>query len=411
MFNERHSDMFNSKRNNVRRFYPNEFDLSKIQNFRKNIQDLSKEEIDFLVKFAQDEIKRLYNLGFESEIDRRNEILQGRFKNGLKCPKCGNLRLNKNGKTNGRQRYMCKECRTTFDERSFSPLSNTKLSLDKWLKYCRFMLEGGTIKYCAEEVSVSVPTSFFMRHRILDVMNLCLKDEVLDGIVEADVCYINESFKGAHVKREDLLEDNFFRNNGREKYLSEKYFCDFHKDSLGSGNLFLSKKPFYRVDFKKNISENQICINTAIDRNGHIITRVVDNSCGTTNNRRKPQNMVSFFNGKLGENIILCAYKTGEYREMAQKLGIKMRQSPRPYNTIYTVNHVFKYHWELKRWLKNFNGVSTKYLNNYLSWFKFLFISKNYKESMQMKKLFMELATRDLYITKEMIKNRCVELL
>ncbi|MGN1032761.1 MAG: transposase [Intestinibacter sp.] len=184
MFNEIHSDLFSPKGNNMRRICSSNFNLDKIQNFGKNKADLSDEERDFLVRFAQDQIKKLYNSGFESDIDRKNEILQGRFKNALKCPKCGNLRLNKNGKTNGRQRYMCKECRTTFDERSFSPLSNTKLSLDKWLKYCRFMLEGGTIRYCAEEVGVSVPTSFFMRHRILDVMNLCLKDEVLDGIVE-----------------------------------------------------------------------------------------------------------------------------------------------------------------------------------------------------------------------------------
>ncbi|MGN1032762.1 MAG: hypothetical protein ACI4PU_04810 [Intestinibacter sp.] len=38
-------------------------------------------------------------------------------------------------------------------------------------------------------------------------------------------------------------------------------------------------------------------------------------------------------------------------------------------------------------------------------------LGENVNESIQMKKLFMELATKDLYITKEMIKNRCVELL
>ena len=43
---------------------------------------------------------------------------------------------------------------------AFSPLSNTKLSLDTWLKYCRFMIKGGTIKYCAQQVSISIPTSF-----------------------------------------------------------------------------------------------------------------------------------------------------------------------------------------------------------------------------------------------------------
>ena len=35
--------------------------------------------------------------------------------------------VNKNGKSNGRQRYICKRCRTSFDEFTMSPFSNTKL--------------------------------------------------------------------------------------------------------------------------------------------------------------------------------------------------------------------------------------------------------------------------------------------
>ena len=72
---------------------------------------------------------------------------------------------------------------------------------------------------------------------------------------------------------------------------------------------------------------------------------------------------------------------------------------------------MYKYHWALKRWLQNFNGVATKYLNNYLAWFKFLFLSKVYKKSVRIKDLFMSLATDGFYITKNMIKNRCIELL
>ena len=75
------------------------------------------------------------------------------------------------------------------------------------------------------------------------------------------------------------------------------------------------------------------------------------------------------------------------------------------------IKNAFEYNTELGNWLKNFNGVATKYLNNYLMWFKFLFISKKYKEFNRIKELFMELSTGDLYITQYMIKNRFVELL
>ena len=61
--------------------------------------------------------------------------------------------------------------------------------------------------------------------------------------------------------------------------------------------------------------------------------------------------------------------------------------------------------------MKNFNGVATKYLNNYLSWFKFLYQSYKFRYLSRIKELFMKFATENLYITKDMIKNRYVELI
>ena len=47
--------------------------------------------------------------------------------------------------------------------------------------------------------------------------------------------------------------------------------------------------------------------------------------------------------------------------------NMRMRQSPRPYNVIYTVNHVYKYHLELRRWLKNFVGSCDIQVDNLVS--------------------------------------------
>lgn len=35
---------------------------------------------------------------------------------------------------------------------------------------------------------------------------------------------------------------------------------------------------------------------------------------------------------------------------------------------IYNIQHINSYHSQLKRFMRGFNGVSTKYLNNYLVW-------------------------------------------
>ncbi len=39
---------------------------------------------------------------------------------------------------------------------------------------------------------------------------------------------------------------------------------------------------------------------------------------------------------------------------------------------IYHVQHVNAYHKRLKKWMERFQGVATKYLDNYLFWFRFL---------------------------------------
>jgi hypothetical protein len=44
----------------------------------------------------------------------------------------------------------------------------------------------------------------------------------------------------------------------------------------------------------------------------------------------------------------------------------------RVYRGIFHIQNMNAYHSRLKRWIRHFNGVSSKYLDNYLTWFKFL---------------------------------------
>ncbi|WP_455543832.1 IS1595 family transposase, partial [Intestinibacter sp.] len=289
-----------------------------------------------------------------------------------------------------------KNCRTTFDERSFSPLSNTKLSLETWLKYCQYMIEGGTIKHCAEKVSVSIPTSFFMRHRILDVLNITLKDQVFDGLVSTDIQYLNESFKGKSINR---------------SFDDERYFSNFERKNSSVG-LFTSMNIDYRLkDPEKNIKPIQVMINTAMDRNGHVLTRIVEKDKFKPNSNKKSDTMLSFFEGRVSKNTTLCAFDSKKYRSTVSSLNIKLKKARSRMNEFfYTVNNVLRYHVDLKAWLANFHGVATKYLNNYLAWYTFLFRLKKLTKIDRINDLFMEFSTINLCITKEKIKNRAVEL-
>ena len=159
------------------------------------VKNLNKEELKDLISLAQGVLSGLF-----SSDEIKDNIKESRFSKGYECPKCQCKDVNKNGKSNGRQRYICKRCRCTFDEFTLSPFSSTKLGLDKWLKYCELMILGLSIRQCAEEVGVCIKTSFYMRHRILDVINISLKNDTVEGIVEVDEVFIRESYKGNHSK-------------------------------------------------------------------------------------------------------------------------------------------------------------------------------------------------------------------
>ena len=58
----------------------------------------------------------------------------------------------------------------------------------------------------------------------------------------------------------------------------------------------------------------------------------------------------------------------------------------------------------------HFNGVSTKYINNYLAWFKVLQLSKKNKNGDGIKDMLVNVATKDIYVTRDTIRNRFIEL-
>ena len=65
------------------------------------IKDLKKNELTELISVAQEVLSTLFN---SSEI--RDNVKESRFSKGYECPKCQCKDVNKNGKSNGRQRYI-----------------------------------------------------------------------------------------------------------------------------------------------------------------------------------------------------------------------------------------------------------------------------------------------------------------
>ena len=135
------------------------------------------------------------------------EIAENRFNKGKCCPFCNHDKISKYGKYHGKngvkQRYKCQnpDCKKTFNDFSKSPVSSSKKGIDKWLLYAQCMVNGNTIRQCAEIVEINIATAFFWRHKIIDAIRKFVGYGSLEGVIELDETYFAISYKGNHSKR------------------------------------------------------------------------------------------------------------------------------------------------------------------------------------------------------------------
>jgi transposase-like protein len=208
----------------------------------------------------------------------------------------------------------------------------------------------------------------------------------------------------------NLFNSDEIKDNIKESRFSKGYECptcqwkEVNKNGKSRGR----QRGKGKYDKKKRgISKEQICIESAIDRKGNIIMGTVCKGRITKNE------IVNFFDGKIGKDATFCTDSHKSYPKIDKELKVNLKQVPRGkqmIDSVYHLQHINALHSGFKRWIQVFNGVSSKYLNNYLAWFKFLQISKKNKKSDRIKDMLVNVATKETYITRYTIKNRFIEL-
>jgi transposase-like protein len=281
------------------------------------------------------------------------ECRESRFSKGQVCPHCEGTHVIKYGMIKSQQRYQCKTCHRTFTDFTKSALSHSHLPLTTWLEYTKCMILGLSIRKSAERVNVSVKTSFYMRHKILDAIRLFLGVGNLEGIIEMDETFFPLSFKGNHKK------SGF--NMPRE-----------------------SRKRGGEVE-KRGISSEQVCVATAIDRNGNLVMELL------CLGRMKTVDIKRLYENRIEYGAIICTDSHKSYISFAKDFGLQHKRIPTGKHMagIYHIQHINSLHSHLKGFLESFKGVSTKYLGNYLYWFKWLEYFKEEKEILKGKNLLL----------------------
>jgi len=286
------------------------------------------------------------------------------------CPHCKSKKVNKRGKQNGVQMYQCNDCKKWYSETTGTPLYDIKLK-SKWQSYLRCMEQGMPIKKIAAELEISIQTSFDWRHKILSSLDQFVPKK-LSSEIECDEL---------------------------ELPLSNKGIKNLDREARKRGN-----------DFKRNTDKKEITVVqvvTAVERNGNKYLKAVESK------RLSKEEITKALGGKLSEDAILITDKHPSYRAFAKENPLIKHKAllaedhvDKNEKTIHLqkVNNV---HSQLRKFLRPFNGVSSKYLQNYLNWYAYVDNIKMSKTTL--KQWFLAiLATDQAYHLFELFKHNAV---
>jgi len=279
---------------------------------------------------------------------------------GMVCRKCGTTHFVKNGTVKTVQRYKCRTCRSTQFHDANTPLYNLKLK-GKWADFVFIMLDKDRSKTCksiSNELDVNIKTAHSWRHKFLSSLN-AVNDLELVEESELDEVYFPFTVKGVI---------------GKEKY--EVYVAPDHVDNIES-KLRIEEKEMEEQKYQSIF----MCIhnrNSDFDfvpiknlKKGIVsevdLTRVMSdfNLSGKTVITDSEPSMKLFLS-KI-DDVNHLTFKSSDIKK-----GISVERNIHNNNINNTI-------MLLREWIKKFHGVSTKFLWNYLKWFRFIRLFEFFK--------------------------------
>jgi len=263
----------------------------------------------------------------------------------------------------GCQRFKCNDCKRTFTEYTGTWLDGlhtctmyeVRSKKSQVVEYIALMLQGKSLDKISAKMGINKKTAFDWRHKILSSLEQDRGNE-MEGIVESDETFFEESEKGNRVLK--------LKRPGRKRGLSTSEVK------------------------KRGISDNKVAVIATADRgNGMSL-------CVAAMGRICKEDISCSIAGKLPENTVLCTdghisytctlyevrskgfAKDNKLNHVVLRADLNQHVKKGVYlycvrSTRYHIQNVNSIHHRLKKWIDNtFWGVSTKYMQNYLGWFR-----------------------------------------
>ena len=292
---------------------------------------------------------------------------------GIVCPECGSVHCVRNGRVRERQRYMCKDCGRSFGTSNKTSLFCSKLPAGIWRKYIPCLINGCSVRKAAEIVGVSVKTSFYMRHRILDAIRALMDRNRVGDVVEMDETFFAESFKGNH-SRSSFKLPRPARKRGRQVK-------------------------------KRGLSREQICVGTAIDRSNNVIMGILCRGRVTT------ASLKGLYTRRIAEETTICTDSAAAYQQFATAVNAALKAVPTGKHKVegYNLGRVNSLHSSLKTWMRRFYGVATKHLANYLAWFTWLAMNRDTSHNSLPQRMMNDMMSQKVDARIKIIRQREVK--
>ena len=273
--------------------------------------------------------------GEQGTQDMDTFLTERRFAGGRVCPICGGTHVQRNGRrANGKQKFICRDCGKTFSITKNTIFDGTRKSLSVWQEFMACMSEGLSLDKTAERCGITHATAFVWRHKVLDAIGEAQKCTELTGIAEADEAFLPVSYKG---------DKKAFEGDG----------CGRKPRKRGGGN------------HKRGLSDELVCLPCAVDRKGKAVAKVAKlGKCSAAA-------VKAVLGGHVSAEATLCTDGDKSYRRFSKGNGnglVQIKGGKGSVKGIYHIQHLNAYHTRLKAFLASLKGVSTKYLNNYLTW-------------------------------------------
>lgn len=350
--------------------------------FAKERKDIRKEIASVLPSY--NELLEMHALTFEQfalqiEAEERGiDFTDPLFSYESIMPTCPTCKKHENTRRKQGNLFFCNACKSKFAANHDSISTGTKCSSVTWLKVLHSIMNFSTLEETCRAADISPMTFYNIRNRLFYGMQILMEDIKLYDIVYCDFSFARVSYKGLDLYDPDYPDDS---------PLFEKDYKPRESRKRGAPNKF------------DEIAMNSISIFTAIDSSSHVYTQVAGFGKATSGRLMKavgsdrimltvPKEDPSPFHinsdkksvAKPGSKSLLVSDKDPTIISFAKRYGIPheyhvyrkkgvQMKLPKGAHDIQAVNMLDS---KLKKFLRETNYVSTKYLPGFLVLFDFI---------------------------------------